>query len=41
MENKITGTTDDGENLLVDVNYNKSNREAIEELEELSESDDE
>ena len=40
MENRITGATEEG-NLLIDVFYNKNNRDAIEELEELSVSDDE
>jgi hypothetical protein len=40
MENRITGATEEG-NLLIDVFYNKNNRDAIEELEELALSDDE
>ena len=40
MENRITGSTEEG-NLLIDVYYNKNNRSAIEELEEIAVSDDE
>jgi hypothetical protein len=40
MENKIAGTTEDNQ-LLIDVLYNKSNRDVVEELEELAVSDDE
>jgi hypothetical protein len=40
MENRITGATEEG-NLLIDVYYNKNNRSAIEELEEIAVSDDE
>ena len=40
LENEITGTTEDNE-LLIDVHYNKNDRCAIEELEELAVSDDE
>ncbi|MEI6765624.1 MAG: hypothetical protein WCM76_08280 [Bacteroidota bacterium] len=40
LENEITGATIEGE-LLIDVHYNKNDRGAIEELEELAVSDDE
>jgi hypothetical protein len=40
MENSIAGTTEDDQ-LLIEVHYNKSNRNAIEELEELAVNDDE
>ena len=40
LENEITGTTQDNE-ILIDVHYNKNDRSAIEELEELAVSDDE
>jgi hypothetical protein len=40
MENKIKGITLD-EELIIDVTYNKSDRDIIEELENLAVSDDE
>ena len=39
MRNEIIGITDDGL-LTIDVIYNRSNQEALEDLEELSEEDE-
>ena len=39
LKNEITGTTED-DCLLIDVHYNRDKRDAIESLEELSESED-
>ena len=39
LSNKIAGSTEDG-HILIDVDYNKNNRDAIEELEDLTEADD-
>ncbi|NVO11644.1 MAG: hypothetical protein HXX16_16905 [Bacteroidales bacterium] len=39
MENRIVGTTDDG-GLLIEVEYTKNDRDVIEELEDISEPDE-
>lgn len=38
LSNKIAGSTEEGQ-ILIDVDYNKNNRDAIEELEDLTEAE--
>ena len=40
LDNKIIGTDDD-DNILIDVQINKSNRDVLDELEDLAEAEEE